>query len=165
MVGRKQVAKSFVCAVAAMAIAGGCGDADAPGEQGADDDAAPRLYSPSPIEFERVPPRPDEPDWKGAFKLSTVENRGDADLAIEDVYVEEGDRYAVSFPQPTQSEVDDGSPPHPGNDIDAWPETIGPGEAFPIRVWFRPEDNLPHEGQLIFESNDPEQPRYTIDLR
>jgi hypothetical protein len=165
MIGRKQVVKGFVCAVAAMAIAGGCADADTPGEQVADDDAAPPLYLPGAIEFERVPPRPDDPEWKGAFKLSTVENMGDANLAVEDVYVEESDHYAVSFPQPTQSEVDDGSPPDPSNDVDAWPRTLEPGEAFPIRVWFRPEDNLPHQGKLIFESDDPERPRYTVELR
>jgi hypothetical protein len=124
----------------------------------------PQIYSAPTIAFERVPPRPEEPNWEGEFQLTDVQNTGASPLTIDDIYVSGSERFSVTFPQPTDEEIDEGMSPSVDNDVDDWPQTLDPNESFPIRVWFLPEDNLPDQGELIFESNDPDNPQYIVNL-
>jgi hypothetical protein len=126
-------------------------------------DLAPDLFSQSPISFGRVPAQED-PDWQGETRPTTVRNLGAAPLEIDDIYISGSDRFKVTFPQPTEEEQADGSLGDPANDIDEWPRTLAPEESFPIRIWFQPDDNLPETAELVFESNDVDEPQYVVDI-
>jgi hypothetical protein len=123
----------------------------------------PDFYAPSPINFGRLPPR-DDPSWQGEHRLLEVVNLGGAPLSIDDIYTTGSDRFRVSFPQPTADEVDREVLPDPANDLEQGPETLAPGEERWVRVWFSPDDNLPETRQLVFETDDADQPRYSVEL-
>jgi hypothetical protein len=119
--------------------------------------------SPRTVVFGRIPAQ-DDPNWEGQTRPIRVQNLGGAPLEIDDIYVSGSDRFKVTFPQPTEEEAVDGSLGDPANDIDEWPRTLGPDEGFPVRVWFKPDDNLPETAELVFESNDADEPQYVVNL-
>lgn len=127
-------------------------------------DLSPQISGPDNISFRRVPPQTDDPDWEGDQRPFRISNAGAAPLDIRDVYVSGSDRFRVTFPQPTQEELDNNLPADPENDIDQWPTSVAPGENFPVRVWFKPDDNLPETGELVFQTNDPDNSEYVINL-
>ncbi len=121
---------------------------------------APEISARSPVTFQGVPGRDQQAaDWPGDFVIENVQNTGSAPLEISNVYVSDtsNDIFSISFPPDAQSP--------PSQDGDTWPTTLAPNESFPVRVWFRPIDNLPQTNELVFESNDPSQPQYVVDLQ
>ncbi len=119
---------------------------------------APEISARSPVTFQRVPPQSD-PNWQGEFVIENVQNTGSAPLNISNVYVSDttNNIFSISFPPNAQSAPED--------DTDTWPTTLAPNDSFPVRVWFRPTNNLPQTNELVFESNDPNHPQYVVDLQ
>ncbi|WP_168210668.1 choice-of-anchor D domain-containing protein [Persicimonas caeni] len=119
---------------------------------------APEIATERTVNFERVPPNTDDPNWEGAWKRTTVQNLGAAPLKIDDIYVNGSNNFRVTFPAP-DAEVGD-----TGSDTDQWPQTLAPDDTFDVRVWFKPDDNLPETGELVFESNDPDNEQHIVTL-
>lgn len=119
----------------------------------------PRMSSPSPITFERVPPVTEETrdvNWLP----STIRNIGESPLTINDVVVV-GNDFKVTFPDATD---EDPFSADPATDSTEWPTELQPGEEYPIRVYFNPVDNEPSTGELIFFTNE-EGGQYTVVLQ
>jgi hypothetical protein len=116
--------------------------------------AAPDLDAPEKVSFGRVAPRSDD---VGAHRLITLRNAGSAVLRIDDVFVTGNDRFRVSFPQPNSLE-------NPDDDSNTSPERLAPGQSVPVRVWFQPIDNLPERGELVVQSNDPDESVHGVEL-
>jgi hypothetical protein len=118
----------------------------------------PDIVTDDEVVFGRVPPNTDDPGWEGGWRRTTVQNVGEAPLVIEDIYVTGSDNFRVTYP--TQgAEVGDVS-----SDTESWPGTLAPDASFDVRVWFRPDDNLPESGQLVFETNDPDESISAVEL-
>ncbi|AWV89825.1 choice-of-anchor D domain-containing protein [Bradymonas sediminis] len=130
---------------------------------------APQIFSPATVSFPRVtPPGPgssgDGP-WRGAWKMTQVQNTGEAPLSISEIKVKgNNSRFDFSIPQPTPQEIADGLAPDPDNDTKQWPATLAPTESFDLRVWFAPDTNNPEDDQLVFKSDDPSRPEYSVSL-
>ncbi len=120
-------------------------------------DLEPNIFSRENIIFQRVPPITEETRNK-FFQISEVQNIGQAPLTITDVVITGGDDFAISYPTSADSQ-------DPSTDSDSHPTTLGPDENFPIRVYFNPQDNLPSTADLIFFTNDPDTPQYTVKLQ
>jgi len=134
----------------------------------------PKIFSPATVSFPRVtPPGPDssteDGPWRGAWKMTQVQNTGEAPLLISDIAIKENNsRFSFSLPQPTAEEIAEGLSPDPEGDITALPQgfskSLESGESFDLRVWFAPDTNNPEEGHLVLKSNDPSSPEYTVNL-
>ncbi|WP_168210954.1 hypothetical protein [Persicimonas caeni] len=111
----------------------------------------PDIATDDEVVFGRVPPNTDDSNWEGEWKRMTVQNVGEAPLVIEDIYVTGSDNFRVTYPA-QGAEVGDVS-----RDTESWPETLAPDASFDVRVWFRPDDNLPEQATLVFETNDPDE--------
>lgn len=138
---------------------------DAPGTRGLDIEvileapvAEPEIATELSVNFQRVPPRTTDPDWRGEWKRTTVQNLGLAPLRVDDIYVAGSDNFRLSFPDPEADIVDT------ANDTGQWPQALAPNASFDIRVWFAPDDNLPESAQLVFETNDPDDSVHSIEL-
>ncbi|AWV89827.1 hypothetical protein DN745_10940 [Bradymonas sediminis] len=131
---------------------------------------APKIFSPATVSFPRVtPPGPDssteDGPWRGAWKMTQVQNTGEAPLTISEIAVKgNNSRFDFSIPQPTAEEIADGLAPDPDNDTKQWPAALAPNERFDVRVWFAPDTNNPENDELIFKSDDPTTPEYSVNL-
>lgn len=129
----------------------------------------PRLDSPASVSFLEVTP-PSDPfvgdAWRGVSKLTPVRNTGEAPLRIDDIRIRDtnGAPFSFSIAHPTDAEIAAGDAPDPQNDTMAWPEYLAPGEQFDVRVWFAPTSEEPQQSELIFETNDPTKPEFSVDL-
>lgn len=124
---------------------------------------APEIFSPPTVSWPRLSPViPPEgaPAWQGGWKLTQVQNVGDAALAISNITVEGSDRFRFTIP----ARDGDTEAPSPETDTLNWPDKLEPGEKFTVRVWFKPVDDNPVTGKLVFESNDPRAPVYSVNL-
>jgi hypothetical protein len=120
--------------------------------------------TPSSVIYQSVPPASD-PSWRGEPRMVQIQNVGEAPLRVQQIFIAESDVFRVTIPQPSQDE--DGNTVYaPEDDLEGegWPEVLQPGEEFPVRVWFKPNDRLPKEGKLVLKSNDPNSPRYEVPL-
>ncbi|TDP76427.1 choice-of-anchor D domain-containing protein [Bradymonas sediminis] len=130
---------------------------------------APKIFSPATVSFPRVtPPGPgssgDGP-WRGAWKMTQVQNTGEAPLSISEIKVKgNNSRFDFSIPQPTAEEIAEGLAPDPDNDTKQWPASLAPTESFDVRVWFAPDTNNPENDELVFKSDDPTSPEYSVNL-
>lgn len=135
---------------------------------------APSLFSPDTLRFQRVSPDNHPPEWQGESQVTIVQNVGSADLSISEILLGGGsDNFRVTFPAPDPDNPGEYLDTDPTSDIQSWEEvknqypeqtTLAASEQFPIRVWFKPDDNLPEEDELIFFSNDPQQSEYIVTL-
>jgi len=134
---------------------------------------SPKIFSPATVSFPRVTPpgagsSSENGPWRGASKITQVQNTGEAPLKITGIAIQENNsRFDFSFPRPTAEEIAEGQSPSPDNDVDELPDefkSLEPGEKFDMRVWFAPETTNPEEGHLVFKSNDPTSPEYTVNL-
>src|SRR5690554_1096870 len=134
---------------------------------------SPKIFSPATVSFPRVtPPSADasgeDGPWRGAWTITQVQNTGEAPLKINDIKIKgDNSRFSFSIPQPTAEELAEGLSPSPDNDVDALPEALQElesGQSFDLRVWFAPDTTNPAEDQLVFTSNDPSSPEYSVNL-
>ncbi|MFW5968424.1 MAG: choice-of-anchor D domain-containing protein [Persicimonas sp.] len=119
---------------------------------------APELTpQPSDVNFDRVPP------GEVTDSFVTIRNDGQAPLQISDVWGSGSSEFEIGFPE-VEGDTDEAEIPPREEDSDEWPEVLEPGEDFLVRVTFSPEDDLPKEGKLNLESNDPESGTTRVDL-
>jgi hypothetical protein len=121
-------------------------------------DLAPKIYSNPNIVFARVAPVSEE-TRDTTWRLSEVQNTGQAPLEITRVVVTGSDDFKVSYPI-----SDDVLASSTTDSLEA-PTILQPDESFPIRVYFNPVDNSPSTADLILFSNDPNSPQYTVKLQ
>ncbi|AWV89824.1 hypothetical protein [Bradymonas sediminis] len=130
---------------------------------------SPQIESADTVAFPAVEPnyRPDFDRWARAWKMTRVRNVGEAPLRIEDIRIreQEGSKFDISIPQPTDAEIAQGIEPDPSNDTTEWPELLAPNQEVELRVWFAPQTREPESGELIIVSNDPHQPEYLVALQ
>ncbi|QDG52185.1 choice-of-anchor D domain-containing protein [Persicimonas caeni] len=108
--------------------------------------------TPTTVKFGRVPAPGDTTD-----EFLSVSNTGSFPLWISDIYVSGSSRFHLSYPDPNN--------PGSQNDSDNWTEYLSPGESFDVRITFEPEDNQPETGELVIESDDPDEEQVVVDLR
>lgn len=126
---------------------------------------APKIFSPVTVSFPRVPGTGQDPGWRGAWKITQVQNTGESPLHVSDIRIEGANsRFDFSIPHPTAQEIAQGVSPDPANDNSNWPDSLAPGERFDVRVWFAPDSNNPDQDQLTLMSDDPINPEYSVYL-
>ncbi|MFU8805210.1 MAG: choice-of-anchor D domain-containing protein, partial [Bradymonadaceae bacterium] len=113
---------------------------------------APEIYVQNRIDFPRV--AAGTSDWQ----VYPVQNIGQAPLVIEDIRLTGSEAFSISFPDP-DVEV---SPIE--EDSNSWTQTLQAGEGFPLRIQFAPADADPQTAEIIFESNDPNNEIYRVEL-
>lgn len=118
----------------------------------------PNIDTPESLEFRRIPPS-DDPSWRGAWQLLEVTNSGLGILRIDDIHVEQSDRFDVTFPQGDANE-----PSEPSDDAVSPPGELAPAQSVAVRVWYRPDDNVVDSGRLVFLTNDPDEPAHIVHL-
>lgn len=111
----------------------------------------PQIFTPRVVSFERVGPGTTD------SRVVMVQNIGHAALVISDILPSGHHTFSIAFPDPT-------APADTDKDTDKWPSVIEPGEAFPLRINFAPEDTEPAKAEIIFHSNDTNDPQYKVDL-
>lgn len=120
---------------------------------------APRISSAPTVNFPRVAPV-DADTRNKTWQFLDVQNIGLAPLEISRVVVSPADSdFSVSYPTSKDVTVD------PATDGTSAPSSVSPDGVFTMRVFFNPQDNLPSSADLIFFSNDPENPTYTVKLQ
>ncbi len=111
----------------------------------------PQIFTPRIISFERVGPGTPE------SRVVMVQNIGRAALNIQNILQSGHQAFSMAFPDPT-------APTDTEKDTDQWPTVVEPGEAFPLRVTFSPDDTEPAKAEIVFYSNDANEPQYTVEL-
>src|SRR5690606_28223788 len=90
-------------------------------------------------------------------RVVMVQNIGRAALNIQNILQSGHQAFSMTFPDPT-------APTDTEKDTDQWPTVVEPGEAFPLRVTFSPDDTEPAKAEIVFYSNDANEPQYTVEL-
>ncbi len=122
------------------------------------EDLAPNIFSNPNIVFQRVAPVSAE-TRDTTWRLTEVQNTGQAPLEITRVVVTGSEDFKVSYP------ISDDITADHTTDGDAPRTLLQPDESFPVRVYFNPVDNSPSTADLILFSNDPDSPQYTVKLQ
>lgn len=123
----------------------------------------PEIYSPTPISFAKVAPT--ATGERGDWRMTQVWNTGEVPLRISQIRTQNNNSpFSFSIPQPTAAELAHGVSPSPNNDSMTWPSWIEPNERVDVRVWFAPTNRDPAEDKLIFMSNAPASPEYSVNL-
>jgi hypothetical protein len=91
-----------------------------------------------------------------ASQTYAVTNIGDAPLIIEDIRMRGSADFSISFPD------EDAPDDEVGRDASDWKTPLQPDESFPIRVTFSPTHADPQTAEIVFESDDPQQPVYKV---
>ncbi len=112
----------------------------------------PQIFTPQVVSFERVAPGSPE------SQVIIVQNIGRAPLNIEDIILTGHPAFSFSFPNPTVV----GNDEEPLPDVDSWPSAVEPDASFPIRLHFAPVDAEPATSDLVFYTNDPNDPEYKV---
>lgn len=123
------------------------------------EELAPIISSAPAVNFPRVAPV-DENTRNKSWQFFDVQNIGLAPLEINRVVISpmESD-FSVSYAASKDVMVD------PATDSDTPPSTLAPDDFTTLRVYFNPQDNLPSTADLIFFTNDPAKPQYTVSLQ
>ncbi len=118
-----------------------------------------RVFSNPTISFPRVPPV-NEMTRNKSWRLSSIQNVGEAPLKIEDIIISPNESdFSITFP--TSDDINS----NPADDEKNWPAAaLKANEKFPIRVYFNPDTPDPTEAELHILSNDPNSPDYTVAL-
>ncbi len=114
----------------------------------------PQIFTPRTISFERVAPNTTE------SQIAIVQNIGRSPLIFQDIILTGSSAFSISFPDPNVSIEEN----NPETDTDNWPSVLEPDESFPIRVYFAPGDTEPANSELVFYTNDPNDPQYKVDV-
>lgn len=112
----------------------------------------PQIFTPPLLNFERVGPGTTD------TRIIHIQNIGRVTLNMEDIVLTGHHSFKITFPDPESLET-------PANDtVDQWPTSLEPGESFPVRIHFTPEDTEPAAAQLFLYSNDPKDPKYEVTI-
>lgn len=123
---------------------------------------APRIFSRQQVTFRRVPPVTADTRDK-FFEITEVQNIGQSPLVIEDIVVSPADGdFRISYP--VASTAEEARLADPTTDNTTFQTTLQPEESFLVRVYFNPVDDLPSTGEMVFYSNDPQDPQYVVQL-
>ncbi|MEZ4458452.1 MAG: choice-of-anchor D domain-containing protein [bacterium] len=118
----------------------------------------PNIFSNPTIVFQRVAPVTDATRDK-TYRLSEVQNTGQAPLEISRAVITGSSDFKITYPTSADVNAD------PATDGANPPTVLQPDQSFPIRVYFNPVDNNPSTADLIFFSNDPDSPQYSVSLQ
>lgn len=116
----------------------------------------PRVHSKSSVIFRRVAPV-DVESLDTHWQILEIQNVGDAPLKISDVVVSPADGdFSARFADFPNAD--------PRYDEDLPPDSLEPGEALSVRIYFNPQHDMGSSGELILYSNDPQSPEHVVPL-
>ncbi len=122
------------------------------------DDRVPKIYTAfNPTWVDGYDPVPAE-QRNLTWSVPEVQNIGQAPLEITGAVLTGSPSISVSYPTSMEDFSD------PATDRATPPTLVQPGQGFPMRIFWNPVDDNPASADLIFFTNDPDSPQYTVKM-